>query len=156
MEYIFIPNSIDNKKENFAIQIKYKNEVEKLLSKFIEFSMLDDKIREVSNVFPVDDYEYNFYHKFSVLKSDYIFLRNNIHIENLTPEEQEKIKNNEISDEFILETIPKVLFEDSGKSFFGKQVLEYLANSKSIVFEIAYSPNFELNSHKYFSEYYLI
>ena len=77
-----------NKELFFKLQIKYKNDFEKLLMKIIDFKKIDDYINGYGYNIPfVDDFDYNFYHKYSVLGSKYIFFRNNIHIENLSLEE---------------------------------------------------------------------
>ena len=71
MKYKYIPNSYDNSKieekfkedEFVELQVKYRNYLESILNKFIDFNKIDEKIKEVINIPKVEDKEYNFYHK---------------------------------------------------------------------------------------------
>ena len=68
----------------------------------------------------IKDKEYNFYHLSSNLNSNYIYLRNNIHIENLTNEEILYLVNNDnFSDDFIINTYQRVLYEEGDATYFG-------------------------------------
>ena len=147
MKYIYVPNSYDytiieekyNNDEFVDLQVKYRNYLENFLNNFIDFKKVDQKINEVINIPKNEDAEYNFYHKFSTLGSDYIYLRNNYHIENLSDDEVNVIKNNKIDFEFLNKTISKVIFEKGDKSFFGTPILDNLCNSKGLVFEFSYN-----------------
>ena len=147
MKYKYIPNSYNNSKieekfkedEFIELQVKYRNYLESILNKFIDFKKIDEKMKEVINIPKIEDKEYNFYHKFSSLNSDYVFLRNNYHIENLSDEEIDIIRQDKMDFEFINKTIPKVVFETGDKSFYGTPIQKYLADSKGLVFEFSYN-----------------
>lgn len=126
------------------LQIKYKNEFEKLLIKIIDFKKIDEYISNHGYNIPiVDDYDYNFYHKYSVLGSRYIFFRNNIHIENLSFEEIKIIincleKNIDLDINFLISTFKRVIYEDGDIAMFGLPTSNNRVDAKSLVFEFAY------------------
>ena len=142
MNYILFPETIPKEKmndDNFQIlQTKYRRLIEELLKKYVNFEELDKKIEKVINIPILEDHEYNFYHKYTSLNSNYIYLRNNIHIENLTQEEQQLLESNNTGENFIKQTIGRVLFEEGDLSYFGVPISKYLASSKSLVFEFAF------------------
>lgn len=153
-EYKFYPNSynytlIKDKGidlEHFLkLQIKYRNDFEKLLMGIFDFKKIDDYIDSFGKQIPtVNDLEYNFYHKFSLLGSKYIYFRNNIHIENLSLNEIEIINASIINDvdldsKFLLETYSKVLYEDGDIVMFGIPLEKNEVFSKSLVFEFTYN-----------------
>ena len=153
-EYKFYPNSynytlIKDKGislEHFLkLQIKYRNDFEKLLMGVFDFKKIDDYIDSFEKKIPiVNDLKYNFYHKFSLLGSKYIYFRNNIHIENLSLNEIEIINASIINDvdldsKFLLETYSKVLYEDGDIVMFGIPLEKNGVSSKSLVFEFTYN-----------------
>lgn len=153
-KYNFFPDSYDiNKisqlnlsKELFLqLQEQYKKSFEILLSKIFNFESIDQYINSSNIPIPkINDEEYNFYHKDSLLKSKYLFLRNNIHVENLTTNEIETINNciidnKELDIQFLINTFKRVLYEDGDLSMFGIESKDCILNSKSIVFEFAYN-----------------
>ena len=153
-EYKFYPNSynytlIKDKGislEHFLkLQIKYRNDFEKLLMGIVDFKKIDDYIDSFGKKIPiVNDLEYNFYHKFSLLGSKYIYFRNNIHIENLSLIEIEIINASIVNDvdldsKFLLETYSKVLYEDGDIVMFGIPLEKNGVSSKSLVFEFTYN-----------------
>ncbi len=142
MNYIILPETIPKEKmedNSYTIlQTKYKRLIEDLLKKYVNFEELDKKIEKVINIPILEDQEYNYYHQNTSLNSKYIYLRNNIHIENLTEEEQQLLETNNIGGKFLRQTIAKVLFEAGNLSFFGVPIPKYLASSKSLVFEFAF------------------
>lgn len=149
MRYIYLPDSYDYNlinlkfndfKEFVDLQVLYRNCIEKILMSNISFIKLEEYILSQGVDIPkVDDKEYNFYHKYSTLGSDYIFLRNNIHIERLSREELERLKSNSNLDiNFYLETIAKVLFEAGDETFFGPAIAENSVKSNSLVFEFSF------------------
>lgn len=152
-EYKFFPNSynyslIKDKEISFEhflnLQIKFKNDFEKLLINIIDFVKIDNYINSFGNEIPnINDFEYNFYHKFSSLGSKYIFLRNNVHIENLSLEEIDVINaaiidNVDLDSKFLLNTFSKVLYEAGESAMFGIPIQKNEVSSKSLVFEFAY------------------
>lgn len=146
MRFNYVPNTINmnkidgiNEDEFINLQAKYRSYFESILKEIINFKDLDDRIKKVLLLPKIKDKEYNFYHKYSTLDSDYIYLRNNIHIENLNDEEISYLKNNEFDKGFIIDTLSKVLFEEKDVSFFGAPVPIYATNSESIVFEFAFN-----------------
>ena len=133
-----------NKELFFKLQIKYKNDFEKLLMKIIDFKKLDDYINSYGYNIPfVDDFDYNFYHKYSVLGSKYIFFRNNIHIENLSTDEITVLhdcleKNKDLDINFLIATFKKVIYEEGDAAMYGLSTPSNIVPSKSLVFEFAY------------------
>lgn len=148
MKYTYIPDTYNVKKifdnnldDVFVdIQVAYRKIFESLLSKVINFKEIDKYIEESKIDIPVvDDFDYNFYHKYSTLGSKYVFLRNNIHIENLSDIELSELRVSENLDfDFLKRTISKVIFEDGDLSFFGPPMDETKVSSKSMVFEFAF------------------
>lgn len=149
MKYIYSPDSynetlIENKFESYDefldLQLKYRSGFERILNCLANFKSIDDLINRQSFTIPkISDKDYNFYHKFSTLDSDYVFLRNNFHIENLSVEDIEQLKKMEnVNMEFLNKTLYRVIFEDGEQSCYGIPKKENFVDSKSIVFEFAY------------------
>lgn len=150
MKYTYIPNSYNpktieskfkNEEDFVAVQVLYRHGLEELIKKFIDFKQLDEYILLKKVIVPkVEDKEYNFYHKYSSLESDYIFLRNNFHVENLSEEEIRMLREGDINGnvDFFASTLANVLFEDGTNTFFGPPSDSTEVNSQSVVFEFAY------------------
>lgn len=151
MKYKFYPNTYDyskikviGEKEFLSLMIKYRNDFELFLSRIINFKSIDAFIYSLGGSIPaVNDIEYNFYHKYSSLGSNYIFLRNNIHIENLSDEEinviRSAIYNKKVLDnEFLMNTYKRVLYEDGDYTMFGIPMKKNMVPSKAVVFELSY------------------
>ena len=133
-----------NEKNYNILQITYKNFLEIFISSLIDFKAIDKIIKDSNLVFKkIGDESYNIYHRESKLNSDYLFIRNNIHIENLSDEQIEALIDNNIYETFITDTINDVLKED-------KDFLSYdsdpnnMVFTKGIIFEFAYDGS-ELN-----------
>lgn len=156
INYKYIPNSYDyslinekqiDKEKFLRLQIKYKNDFEKLLLKIIDFKKIDEYINSFNlNIPYISNQENNFYYKYSILESKYLYLRNNIHIENLSNEDIEIIanalKNNlDLNLDFFNKTFKHVLYEKGDYSMFGIPMLRNKVSSKSIIFEFAYNQN---------------
>ncbi len=150
--YTYIPdtynyNNIDIKFENMdsfiRYQEKYKTKFEEYLYKLINFNELDSFIKNQDvNIPRVLDDTYNFYHNNSGLKSSYIFMRNNIHLERLSEEDLKILINNDkIDDEYFSRTFIDVLHEEGDGCFFGTPIDRNLVPSDSIVLEFAYNIN---------------
>lgn len=145
MEYVLIPNSFNrdllnnlSDDEVLELQNKYRNCIEEKIKGIIDFKKVDDQINKMVYVPRLEDKEYNYYHKFSTFPSNYIFLRNNYHIERLSEDELEQLKNGSVDDEFLKNTFEKVLYEDGNFTYYGSPIDSYLAASKSLVIEFAY------------------
>ena len=152
-EFKYVPDSYNyekinkiklTKEEFLNFQIKYRIDFERILKSIIDFNKIDSYIESFAYNIPIiDDEDYNFYRKFSTLGSKYIYIRNNIHIENLSIEEiniiDVSIKNNKLLDyTFLLATFKKVFYEEGDFSMFGVPISKNIVNSKSLVFEFAY------------------
>ena len=133
MIYKFIPNSYNYNSiseleglgfDILKLQVYYKQCLERVLNSIFNFSNIDKYIGGLNFPVPIiNDKEYNFYRKYSILGSKYVYLRNNIHLERLTKEELSLIKesfyNKKLLDiDFIYKTLGKVLFEDGDYTFF--------------------------------------
>lgn len=149
MEYNYYPNSYDsnavkdkfyNTKDFVKAQILYRRGIEKIINKIIDFNIVNDLILNKEVEIPkILDSEYNFYHNFSSFNSDYVFLRNNIHVEKMTSEELKILLHSDnLPEDFFKNTMERVLFEDGDECFCGLPVDNNLVNSKSIIFEFAY------------------
>ncbi len=152
MIYDYSPNTYNdnlikqlNLEELFVqLQIKYKSSLEKFLMKYVKFDSLDELIKKKILFIPEKkDISHNFYLENSTLNSKYLFLRNNIHIENLTKKDIQYIKSclfdkKYLDDEFILKTIKDVIFEQGDTVFYGIPIEKNEVNSKSLVFEFVY------------------
>lgn len=150
MKYKYVPNTYDRIKVNqigedifLEYQIKYRGSIEKFLQSKINFEEIEKELNEL-NLPIIEDKDYNFYHKFSNIHSKYLYLRNNFHIENLNKNEIQYIndmigQNQLLSDEFLLSTYERVIYEKGDNYIFGLTNLDNSVKSKSFVFEISYS-----------------
>lgn len=147
MKYKFIPDSIKddnitlfniNRDEFLNLQIVYKQAFEKILEEEVDFCIFDNWINKINTNLPVvNDKEFNFYRRYSTLGSDYLYLRNNIHIERLNFDEINELKSG-ITRDFLLKTYKIVLFENGDYTYFGNATDMNLIPSKSLVFEFAF------------------
>ena len=150
MKYEYVPNTIRYEKLNMSYnnyleaQILYKKGFEKILSSIYDFSNIDDFINNSNLKIPVVyDNNTNFYRNFSSLNSKYIYLRNNIHIENLTIDELNYmndclINKIEMDEKFLLNTFSKVLFEGDFNIKINKNSNNDFVYGNSLIFELAY------------------
>ncbi len=152
--YKYNPNTYDEErirnlgieKETFQrYQIKYRESIEHLFKKFYDFNKINQIFSNI-NAPKVNDKEYNFYHKFSILENDYLFFRNNYHIEKLNKEEIKTIKayifdDICLPDSFIMKTANRVLFESGDIATFNYITSDNQVPAKSFVFEFAYNLN---------------
>lgn len=150
MKYKFIPGinevnlPIIDWEKFLDLQVKYRESFEKMLMRYVNFQGIDEYIKSFGVLVPIiEDFDYNFYHKFSYLGSQYIFLRNNIHIERLSVKDQQMIveainKTEVLDDDFLIRTYQTVLFEKGDNVFLGVPRDETRVNSQSLFFEFAY------------------
>jgi hypothetical protein len=122
MKPTFYPNTFNNEivlkkfkdfDEFLNCQIIYRKRFEKILKEHIDFSMINSFIN--IEIPAVDDAECNWYRANSTFGSDYIYLRNNFHIERLEDEEIKKLLSGDIDDKFVLDTYKNIIFEGNGK-----------------------------------------
>ena len=142
---MFIPDTIDYSKayslgfddEQFlSLQVKYKQLFERMVISQIDFSSVEQRLHD-SHYPIVNDNDYNFYRKYSTLGSNYIYFRNNIHIERLTEEEIKELTSETINMDFLRNTYEKVLYEDGDITFLGDPSDSTRVPSKSIILELA-------------------
>ena len=145
---IYIPDSYDYKKleemgisdeEFLNLQVKYREGFETYLKDLIDFNEINSYILTKGELPKVDDEDRNFYHKYSTLGSNYIFLRSNVHIERLTPEEINILKLNPTS-EFYQKTYDRVLFETTEEIniMIGSAIPEHIVKGRSIIIEFSH------------------
>ena len=85
--------NINNELTLMNLKIAYKRSLEELLNKIVDFKNVDMYLSDSGLLIPrINDTDNNFYHKYSFLNSEYVFLRNEIHVENLSPTELEVLK----------------------------------------------------------------
>ena len=148
----YLPDTIDFKKiiEKFKsesiyndYQFKYKNCIEEIMNAFVDFDSVNKIIDSIDiKLKTIDDYDYNIYHKHSLLESKYIFIRNNIHVENLSDEDLKVLKSSSINEEFIKRTLSSVLHEEdtflpyggdpNNLKFTGGLIIEFAYDSTSL------------------------
>ena len=137
-----VEGNILNAESFLDCQIKYRESFEAILKEYIDFKKYDNYLKNL-DIPILNDFEINFYHKYSTLGSKYLYLRNNFHIENLTKNEISQIIWC-IGDEtllplsFLVDTFNRVLFEQGQVTFFNYAVPDNAVLSKSFVFEFAY------------------
>ena len=146
---IYIPNTYNNDlvgihfydlNEFVRLQKKYRSALELYLDKLVHLREVEQSILESGIKVPkITDLEYNFYHQSEILKSGYLFVRNNIHIERLSQEDIKYLKESLVLDEqFIAKTLQTVIFEDGAYTFFGSPSPFTEVQCKSVVMEFAY------------------
>lgn len=149
---IYNPNTYDAslfKEKNLTLdnilplQVKYRESIEKEFMKYFDFKSIDKDFIDIG-CFPLEDTDYNFYHKYSTLGSNFVYLRNNYHIERLDIEEINYIKkcitnNEDLSLEFLSNTAERILIEQyNGDIFYNNITSENSVTAKSLVFEFSY------------------
>lgn len=146
--YKYIPDTHDQRKidgrfsdnEEFVkTQKEYKSLFENYLYDELNFEAINLYVMSRRLDIPViQDHDYNFYHDGSGLRNQYIYVRNNYHVERLSDEDLETLRSGNADEEYLKRTMASVLFEEPDKAFFGPATLDYLADSESIVFEFAF------------------
>ena len=123
------------------LQFKYREGFSKYLSSIFNFNTIDEEISKYGVDIPtIEDNDYNFYHKNSKLGSNYLYLRNNIHIERLSDEELKRLLDDDQTDlSLYVDTFEKVLYEDGDLVSYGIYPNDMNTKSaKALVFEFAY------------------
>ena len=143
----YLPNTIDldkatkkygNEKNYNILQITYKNFLEIFINSLIDFKSIEKIIKDSNLEFKkINDESYNIYHRESKLDSDYIFIRNNIHIENLNDEQTKSLIENNLYETFITDTINEVLKEKEAYLSYSSDSNNVIS-TKGLIFEFAY------------------
>ena len=146
MKYIPDTCNIDSRLDEemyLILQVKYRNGFIKYLSSFINFDELINEMKN-NNIPVIEDKEYNFYHNDYLINSDYLFIRNNIHIENLSDEDLSYLQKFDNEDDmennnFYNRTYKNVMFEPGEYVSYGLFPNDSnIKKSNAIVFEFAY------------------
>lgn len=139
--YKLIKEKFIDEQQFLQCQVTYKKQFESFLCKYINFNQIEKYIQSMNFDIPrVKDEDYNFYHKFSNIGSNYIYLRNNYHVENLDNDEiQELLQGEKLNDDYFGKTLKKVLFEKGNSTFMGTPMDETNVQSQSIIFEFAFN-----------------
>ena len=121
----------------------YRYYLEIYLKDILKLKEYDDLISTSKLVFDILPKEkQDIYQKWSNMELNYIYLRNNIYIENLNNEEIETLKNNCITFEFIENTYQKVIRpnveENCASINYGPDSKKFQASPNSIVLGIRY------------------
>ncbi len=141
IDFTIIRKAFGTEDKYNELQIKYRNCLEKLFNSIIDFVKINAMIKKSGIAFKkIDDDTYNIYHKNSKLNCPYIFIRNNIHIENLSTIEIDALKKNKLYESFITDTIERVLKEPKDFLAYGPDK-EDLKFTNGIIFEFAYDSN---------------
>ena len=152
MEYEYLPNTYDYKlieekniKDDFYnLQISYRKKLELLLKKYVSFTSFDDLCQKMLFSIPKLNFSKDdFYHSNTTLNSDYLYIRNNIHIERLDEKDISKIKSfmfdsESDEEEFILRTLKDVIWEDGDETFYGIPKGNNSVSSKALGVYILY------------------
>lgn len=138
------------KEEFLELQIKYKQGFEEYLKTKIDFNEINSYILMSGNLKPNDDKERNFYKKYSTLGSDFIYLRNNIHLERLDIYEIGTLKNNPDAS-FYEKTYEKVLYETEKDTniFIGTPTPNNEVKGRSLIFEFSHNMRKESAVERY-------
>lgn len=140
----------DNLSENEKIEyLELYQKYHKLVLKYFikKFNLLDyDKtLKNNENKFiKINKDDMDLYQYLSSDCLNYFYLRNNLYIERLTPEEREYLKNvkpYENVNEFIIKTLKKVITEMPDREVmfcFGGDGLEFFKPNGSIIFGVRY------------------
>ena len=148
MKYNYVPDTYDREliKEKFRddddflqCQLQYKKVFEFLLTLIYDFKGIDQKVNSDGLVPKALSDSKFFYHNTSYLHNNYVFLRNNFHVEKLNREDIDNLKKGLIAQDLFVRTLPDVLFEGGDEMFLGTPILENLVKSKSLYFEFAYN-----------------
>lgn len=160
MKYNYVPDTYDRDliKEKFKdddeflqCQLTYKKAFETLLTKVYDFKGIDEKVNSDGLVPKVITNEEDFYHRNTNLQNNYVFLRNNFHVEKLSKEDLDNLKKEIITQDLFNRTLPDVLFEEGDETFIGRAIEENLVNSKSLYFEFAYN-NYEVDDFDFLTK----
>jgi hypothetical protein len=143
MQYIpdtYIKDSRVDNDTFLELQYKYREGFLKYLSTIINFGTIDEEIKKYDVDIPVlDDQDCNFYHCNSPLGSNYLYLRNNIHLERLDDEELKHLAKGEEDINYYVDTYQKVLYEDGDLTSYGIYPNDMnTVKSKALIFEFAY------------------
>ena len=126
------------KEEFISLQIKYKNLLETYLKDIIDVNDINKYLdsMELSILDRPDKYPY---HNDSNLGSKSIYLRNNMHIERLSKEEFDVLKN-KLDIEFVKKTYEIVAYEklEDANIFVGTPIPEREVKARSFIFEFAH------------------
>ena len=96
MKYNYVPDTYDRDliREKFKdddeflqCQLAYKKAFEIVLNKVYDFKGIDDKVNSNGLVPKVLTNDQDFYHQNSNLQNNYVYLRNNFHVEKLDKED---------------------------------------------------------------------
>lgn len=152
MKYNYYPNTIDleliNQKnidsDYVLLQQKYIESFEFYIMQKMDIKKYDLIITQFSSdISNINDIDNNIYKKSSALKSDYIYLRNNIHIERLEMDEIDEIrnaiiKNNILPFSFIKKTIYLMINEGNKKISYGYDSFDDYFDPNIFIFEFSY------------------
>ena len=157
MKYNYVPDTYDREliKEKFKdddeflkCQLEYKKAFETILNKVYDFRGIDEKVNSDGLVPKVITDSRFFYHQTSNLQNNYICLRNNFHVEKLSKEDIEKLKEGIIDPDLFNRTLPDVIFEDGDELFLGTPIEDNLVKSKSLYFEFGYN-NYDVDDFEF-------
>ena len=143
----YIPDTCvnDNRLDDdmyLILQTNYRNGFIKYLSSFVDFDKFINELNN-SDIPVIEDKQYNFYHNDYSINSDYLFIRNNIHIEKLSDEDLaylSRIDSNDDKDnDFYKRTYKNVMFETGEYVSYGLFPNDSnIKRADAIVFEFAY------------------
>ena len=150
-KYTYIPDTykkelikerFKNEEEFVNLQFLYRKGFEKILASVIDLNKINSYFEEDNIEIPQmggEDEKNNFYHKDSLLESEYFYFRNNIHVENLSDDELEILKSSDSLDyDFYKNTFARVLYENGETTYYGAPLNENLVKCKGLVFEFSY------------------
>lgn len=146
----------------FELLNSYRNFLEQFLKELLPLELIDTKFKESDLGFStVKEEDKDFYQMYSNMGLSYMYLRNNVYIENLTDEELEFLSSKKGYDketkEFIKNTCTKVVnpHEDNKIIFYGPENGKFLCNSNDLVIGIRYDEFNDNVSDNEFEEKFL-
>lgn len=141
----------DDNSEYFKLLNNYKKLFESYLKDKLPLQLIDDNMKSSDLKFvPVKEEDMDFYQISSTMGLNYIYLRNNLYIENLSKEDLEIFYTLETFDdkakEFIKRTYLTVInpYDEKRIIFYGPENSKHLCDSTDVVLGIRYN-EFEIN-----------
>jgi hypothetical protein len=129
----------------FLLMSRYKRILEAFLLEKLPLKLIDKNMKESKLDFrPIPEAKQDYYQKSSGMGLDYIYLRNDLHIEKLTLEELRFLEAKSSFDEeakaFLVSTAERVVnpFDEVRLVFYGPQNGRFLCDSNAIVIGIRY------------------
>jgi len=129
----------------FKLLNNYKSMFEAYLCMTLELDTIDKRIKESELKFiPIKEENMDFYQISSTMNLNYLYLRNDLHIEKLSVEDLNYLENKDSLDEestkFIVRTFKNVInpYEETKRIFYGPENENYISECTDLVIGVRY------------------